>query len=65
MKIKKKAGWLWVAGGMASLAISMVLLFMTGSVFSTVFFYLSFALNIIGVYILLWGRNGGKENGSK
>jgi len=65
MKIKKKTGWKWVAAGMASLAISMILLFTTDSVFSTVFFYLSFALNIIGVYILFWGGNGGKKDGTK
>lgn len=59
MKNYKKTGLCLLGAGMGSLFLSLLLLFTTESIFSTIFFYLSFILNIAGLYILLWKR--GKE----
>ena len=61
----KKRGLLFTAAGMVCLAGCLVLLLRTESVFSTVLFYFSIGLNIIGLYILLWMRDGGKKHDEK
>ena len=65
MKKNKKRGAAFVGAGLLCLALCIILLVTTESVFSTVFFYLSVLLNIIGVYILLWMRDGGEKDGTK
>ena len=54
-----------MAAGMLCLAGCLVLLLTTESVFSTVLFYFSIGLNIIGLYILLWVKDGGKKHDEK
>lgn len=61
----KKRGLLLMAAGMLCLAGCLVLLLTTESVFSTVLFYFSIGLNIIGLYILLWVKDGGKKHDEK
>ena len=50
----KKRGLLFMAAGMLCLALCLVLLIFTESIFSTVLLYFSLGFNIIGLYILLW-----------
>ncbi len=61
----KKRGFLFMAAGMLCLAGCLVLLLKTESIFSTVLFYFSIGLNIIGLYILLWVKDGGKKHDEK
>ncbi len=58
----KKVGLLFVLLGMLCLAGCLVLLLTTESVFSTVLFYFSLALNSIGLYILFWVKDGRKNH---
>ncbi|HNW03819.1 MAG TPA: hypothetical protein PKI76_00320 [Oscillospiraceae bacterium] len=61
----RKKGLLSLGTGMLSLAVSLVLLVCTESVMSTVLFYISLILNIIGLYILMWVRGRRNENDGK
>ncbi|HPR39843.1 MAG TPA: hypothetical protein PKY19_00760 [Oscillospiraceae bacterium] len=61
----RKKGLLLLAAGMLCLAVSLVLLIATESVMSTVLFYISLILNIIGLYILMWVRGRSNENDGK
>lgn len=61
----RKKGLLFLGAGMLSLAVSLVLLVCTESVMSTVLFYISLILNIIGLYILMWVRGRRDENDGK
>ncbi|MBQ2898497.1 MAG: hypothetical protein IJE28_01995 [Oscillospiraceae bacterium] len=54
----KKRGILFVAAGMLCLIGCLVLLIFTESIFSTVLLYFSLGLNIIGLYILMWIKDG-------
>ena len=58
----KKKGLLFIAGGMLCLAGCLLLLIFTESIFSTVLLYFSLGLNIIGLYILLWVKDGRDKN---
>lgn len=57
----RKRGLIFVGAGMACLAVCLLLLIKTESVFSTVFLYFSLALNIVGAYILMWKKDTGKD----
>lgn len=61
----KKKGLLFVVAGMLCLFGCLILLIKTESIFSTVLFYFSLGLNIIGLYILLWVKDGGKSHDKK
>ena len=61
----KKRGLLFVAAGMLCLAVSLVLLLFTESIFSTVLLYFSLGLNIIGLYILMWIKDRRDKNDEK
>lgn len=50
----KKRGLLFISAGMICLAVCLVLLLFTESIFSTVLLYFSLGFNIIGLYILMW-----------
>jgi len=54
----KKRGIIFVAAGMLCLIGCLVLLIFTESIFSTVLLYFSLGLNIIGLYILMWIKDG-------
>lgn len=54
----KKRGLIFVAAGMLCLLGCLVLLIFTESIFSTVLLYFSLGLNIIGLYILMWIKDG-------
>ena len=54
----KKRGIFFVAAGMLCLIGCLVLLIFTESIFSTVLLYFSLGLNIIGLYILMWIKDG-------
>ena len=58
----KKTGLLFVLLGMLCLAGCLVLLLTTESVFSTVLFYFSLALNSVGLYILFWVKDRRKDH---
>ena len=58
----KKKGILLIIGGMLCLAGCLLLLIFTESIFSTVLLYFSLGLNIIGLYILLWVKDGRDKN---
>lgn len=60
----KKRGLLFIAAGAVCLLGCILLLLFTESVFSTVLLYFSLGLNIIGLYIILWIKDG-KENDKK
>lgn len=60
----KKRGLLFIAAGAICLLGCILLLLFTESVFSTVLLYFSLGLNIIGLYIILWIKDG-KENDKK
>lgn len=53
----KKKGWMLILAGTICLAICLLLLIKTDSIFSTVFFYLSLALSIAGAYIVMWKKD--------
>ena len=63
-KNKKLGLWL-IAAGMLLLGGSLLLLIYTESIFSTVLLYFSLAVNIIGLYILLWVKDRGEGNDKK
>ena len=54
----KKRGLIFIAAGMLCLLGCLILLIFTESIFSTVMLYFSFGFNIIGLYILLWIKDG-------
>ena len=61
----KKKGFLFVLLGMLCLFGCLFLLIKTDSVFSTVLFYFSLALNSIGLYILFWIKDRRKDHDKK
>lgn len=61
----KKRGLLIIAAGMVCLCASLLLLLYTESIFSTVLLYFSLAINIIGLYILLWVKDRGENSDKK
>ena len=54
----KKRGLIFILAGMICLFGCLVLLIFTESIFSTVLLYFSLGLNIIGLYILMWIKDG-------
>ena len=54
----KKRGLLFILAGMVCLFGCLVLLIFTESIFSTVLLYFSLGFNIIGLYILMWIKDG-------
>ena len=54
----KKRGLLFIAAGMLCLLGCLIFLIFTESILSTVLLYFSLGFNIIGLYILLWIKDG-------
>lgn len=54
---KKRGGILIAAGALCLLGFILLLVF-TESIFSTVLLYFSLDFNIIGLYIILWVKDG-------
>ena len=54
---KKRGGILIAAGALCLLGCILLLIF-TESIFSTVLLYFSLGFNIIGLYIILWVKDG-------
>lgn len=54
---KKRGGILIAAGALCLLGCILLLVF-TESIFSTVLLYFSLDFNIIGLYIILWVKDG-------
>lgn len=54
----KKRGGIFIAAGALCLLGCILLLVFTESVFSTVLLYFSLGFNIIGLYIILWVKDG-------
>ncbi len=61
----KKRALHFLAVGMLCLFGCIALLLWTESIFSTVLLYFSFGFNIIGLYILLWMKDGRNKNDKK
>ena len=61
----KKRGLLFISAGMLCLFGCLVLLIFTESIFSTVLLYFSLGLNIIGLYILMWIKDGRDKDDKK
>lgn len=58
----KKRGLILIGLGSLCLFGCLVLLLFTESIFSTVLLYFSLGFNIIGLYILMWMKDGRNKN---
>ena len=54
----KKRGEILIAAGALCLLVCILLLVFTESIFSTVLLYFCLGFNIIGLYIILWVKDG-------
>lgn len=61
----KKRGLIFIAAGALCLLGCILLLLFTESIFSTVLLYFSLGFNIIGLYIILWIKDGKDKNDKK
>lgn len=61
----RKRGFLFICAGALCLLGCILLLLFTESIFSTVLLYFSLGFNIIGLYIILWIKDGKEKNDKK
>lgn len=61
----RKKGLLFICAGAICLLGCILLLLFTESIFSTVLLYFSLGFNIIGLYIILWIKDGKESNDKK